>query len=202
MGGLLFGLIRELGFSPKSLVGKNIMAVKRIQPAIAAVRGYTLYDVNNLDSEGNPTEASSIGIRRRGGLAATMKSRTETSGLLMGAKRSIVSTGHLYVGRGKLDGALIVIVPLLGEMAAVRSLLLLHVAYNENLTVKEKKEVLGYRLNDIRNLVNEYNLPWDDGCLEGFSMEDLLSDPVEAIAGRIRRKIFPDAVCPEVEAEA
>ncbi|HOG16421.1 MAG TPA: SIS domain-containing protein [Syntrophales bacterium] len=192
-GGILFDLLKELGFSAKRLVGKNIMALSRLQPAIALVRGYTLYDVNGLNGEGNPTDASTIAIRQRGGIAASMKSRTESSGLLMGTKRSIVSTGHLYAGRGKMDGASIVIIPLLGERGAVRSLLLLHVSYNEKLTVQEKKEVLGYRHNDIRNLVNEYNLPWDDRYLEDFSVEDLLSDAVETLAGRIRRRISPEA---------
>jgi glucosamine--fructose-6-phosphate aminotransferase (isomerizing) len=67
------------------------------------------------------------------------------------------------------------------------------------MSVKEKKETLGYRVDDIRNLVNEYNLPWDDRYLEDFSLEDLLSDAVETIAGRIRRRIDPDAAPPETE---
>ncbi len=200
VGGVLFDLLRELGFSAKLLVGKNILSLSRLQPAIAQVKGYTLYDVNNLDSEGNPGDASTIAIRRRGGISRSMKSRTEGSGLLMGTKRSIVSTGHLYAGRGMLDGASIVIVPLLGEGAAVRSLLLLHVAYRENLTIQEKKEALGYRFNDIRNLINEYNLPWDDRYLEDFSLEDLLSNAVETLAGRMRRRISPEAAPPETPA--
>jgi len=199
--GILFDLLKELGFPAKRLVGKNIMALSRLQPAVAEVKGYTLYDVNNLDAEGNPNDASTIAIRRRGGISSSMKSRTESSRRLMGTKRSIVSTGHLYAGRGKLDGASIVIVPLLGERTAVRNLLLLHVVYREKMTVHEKKETLGYRVDDIRNLVNEYNLPWKDRYLEDFPLEDLLSDAVETLAGRIRRRIDPDAAPPETEVE-
>jgi len=69
------------------------------------------------------------------------------------------------------------------------------------MTVHEKKETLGYRVDDIRNLVNEYNLPWEDRYLEDFSLEDLLSDAVETLAGRIRRRIDPDAAPPETEVE-
>jgi glucosamine--fructose-6-phosphate aminotransferase (isomerizing) len=98
-----------------------------------------------------------------------------------------VSTGHVYIGRGKSDGASIVVIPLLGDKGGIGSLLLIHVEFNETLSVKGKKEVLGYKFNDIRNLVNEYNLPWDDRYLENISTGILLGEPVEVIAGQIRK---------------
>ena len=45
---------------------------------------------------------------------------------------------------------------------------------------------MGYRYNDIRNLVNEYNINWDDGYLEKIPLADLFSEPVEILAGRIK----------------
>ena len=57
------------------------------------------------------------------------------------------------------------------------------------MTAAEKKEVLGYRYNDIRNLINEYNLPWSDACLDALPMEMLLGQPVEYIADLIKKKI-------------
>ncbi len=116
-----------------------------------------------------------------------MKSRAETSASLMGTKRTIVSTGHAYIGKGKADGAAIVILPILGEKEFVSNLLLLHVDYNELLPVSQKKDVLGYRYNDIRNLVNEFNILWDDNYLEKIELADLFSEPVEALAGRIKQ---------------
>ena len=107
--------------------------------------------------------------------------------MLKGTKRTIVSTGHAYIGKGKADGAAIVILPILGENEFVSNLVLLHVDYNELLPVGKKKEVLGYRYNDIRNLVNEYNIVWDDNYLEKIPLIDLFSEPVESIAGRIKR---------------
>jgi hypothetical protein len=118
-----------------------------------------------------------------------MKSRVEQSKLLMGAKRTIVSTGHAYIGRGKTDGAPIIIIPLLGEGPGIRNLLLIHILYNEALSLSEKIDVLGSRFNDIRNLINEYNLPWSDRYLESISLESLFSEPVEIIAGQIRMKL-------------
>jgi glucosamine--fructose-6-phosphate aminotransferase (isomerizing) len=185
--GIIFDLLYELKFAAKDLTYRNVMTISRIQPAISAVRGYTVYAINNLDAQGNPAKGSTIAIRKKGGVAKDMKSRAETSTMLMGTKRTIVSTGHVYIGNGKADGAAIVILPLLGENESVSNLLLLHVDYNELLPVGKKKEVLGYRYNDIRNLVNEYNINWDDSYLEKIPLADLFSEPVEILAGRIKQ---------------
>jgi glucosamine--fructose-6-phosphate aminotransferase (isomerizing) len=184
--GIVFDLLTELQYSPRDLTYKNVLTTGRIQPALSAVRGYTVYGIDNLDAEGNPGAASTINVRKKGGVAESMTSRTETSSLLMGTKRTIVSTGHVYIGRGKSDGASIVIIPLLGENNFVSNLLLIHVDYNELLSLREKREVLGYRYNDIRNLVNEYNIVWDDQYLAKIPLAELLSEPVEELAGRIR----------------
>jgi glucosamine--fructose-6-phosphate aminotransferase (isomerizing) len=187
--GVLFDLVASLKFSAKNLKAENILDLDRIQKAVAGVRGYTLYEIGNLDVEGGLTDDTTISIVKRGGIALEMKSRVEQSKLLMGAKRSIVSVGHVYVGRGKTDGASIIIVPLLGEGPGVHHLLLIHIQYNEALSLSEKIDVLGSRFNDIRNLVNEYNLPWSDRYLESISLESIFSEPVEIIAGQIRTQL-------------
>jgi glucosamine--fructose-6-phosphate aminotransferase (isomerizing) len=187
--GIIFDLLEQLNFSAKDLTYKNVMTVSRIQPVVLAVRGYTIYDINNLDAQGNPAEDSTITILKKEGIASQMKSRTETSRLLMGTKRTIVSMGHVYIGKGKADGASIVILPLRDKNDFVTNLLLLHVDYNEHLSLREKKKALGYRYNDIRNLVNEYNINWDDSYLEKFPIADLFSEPMETLAGRIKQLV-------------
>ena len=186
-GGVLFDLLAELSFSAKSLLSTNVLALRRIQKAVAAANGYTLYAVNHLDAEGKPGDDATIEIRRRAGVSLGMHSRAEKSGLLMGTKKGIVASGRAYVGQGKSDGAPVVIVPLLGEEERVRHLLLIHVTFNEALSVRERKELLGERVNDIRNLIQEYNLAWDDRCLGEIPLGVLLGEPVEVIAGQIRR---------------
>ncbi len=185
--GIVFDLLEELQYSPGDLTYKNILLLRRMQPALAAVRGYTVYGIDNLDAEGNPDEKTTVAVRKKGGVALGMASRTETSSPLMGTKRTIVSTGHVYIGRGKSDGASIAVLPLLGENNFVAGLLLIHVDYNECLSVKEKKEVMGYRYNDILNLVNEYNVVWNDQYLEKIQISDLLSESVEDLARRIKQ---------------
>ena len=66
--------------------------------------------------------------------------------------------------------------------------MLIHVAFNEELPLEERKKVLGYRYNDICNLVNEYNLPWEDRYLERIPLARLLSEPVEVIVEQIRQE--------------
>ncbi len=186
--GIFFDLLRELGFTVKDLSSKDIIVLNRIQPGVAAVNGYTLYGIDRLDDDGRPADQTTITIRTRGGVSLGMASRTEGTKTLMGTKRMIVRIGRLYVGRGKSDGAPIVIIPLL-KGGMVRHLLLIHVRFNEALALREKVEVIGYAYNDIRNLVNEYNLAWDDRYLESFSLESLLSETPEGIAGKIKQML-------------
>ena len=185
--GVIFALLKELGFSTQALTTKNVLALTALQPAIGDVKGYTLYEIGILDGEGYPTDQSTIAIVKRGGISKDMKSRVEASSTLMGTKRTIVSTEHIYVGYGKVDAVPLVIIPL-RDGQVVKNLLLIHVDFNESLTLNEKKDVLGYRYNDIRNIINEYNLTWDDRHLEKLPLALLLGEPVEVVAERIRQE--------------
>ena len=187
--GVVFDLLRELAFSDRSLLSANVPAVSLLQRAVAAVNGYTLYAINHLDAEGKPGEEATIAIAGRGGISVGMRSRAETSGRLMGTKKGIVASGRIYVGRGKSDGAPMMIMPLLGGDDLVRHLLLIHVSFNEELSVGERKEILGERVNGIRDLIQEYNLPWDERELGKIPVAILLGEPVEVIAGQIRENL-------------
>ena len=185
--GILFDTLEILKFSTKDLTYKNLITLSRIQPVVMNIRGLTLYKIENLDAFGHPAEDSAIDILRREGVSAHMRSRTETSKQLMGTKRTIVSMGQVYIGKGKTDGAPIVIIPLKAGGEFINRLLLLHVDYRETLPLPEKKKALGYRYNDIRNLVNEYNIVWNDSYLEKFSVADLFGEPIETLAAQIRQ---------------
>ena len=184
--GIIFDLVETLKFTVKNLTYREILTISRIQPAIAAVRGYTIYDIDHLNEKGNPTEDSMIAIHSKGGVAAGMKSRADHPTALMGVKRTIVSTGHVYLGCGKTDGAPIMIIPLRDAETRVSNLLLIHIRFNETLSLSEKIAVLGYRYQDIRNLIGEYNIIWDDRYLDTILMESLFSEPIEIIAGQIK----------------
>jgi len=191
--GILFDLLGQLMLSHKSLLSTNVLAVSRIQRALSAVRGYTLYAVNHLDADGKPGDEATIAIIGRGGVSLGMRSRAETSKRLMGTKKGIVASGQIYVGQGRSDGAPIVILPVLDEEDRVRHLLLIHVDFNEALSVSDRKEILGERLSPIRDLVHEYNLPWDEAILAEIPLAVLLGEPVEMIAAQIRKIMVRDA---------
>lgn len=190
--GVLFDLLASLKCTPKNLKAENILALDRIQKAVDGVRGYTLYEVGNLDPEGLPTDDSTISIVNRGGVSVGMVSRAETSKTLMGTKRTIARTGNLYVGLGRIDSRPLVIIPLLRGSVGVSGLLLVHVDFNPALTAADKVEILGERYRDICNLVNEYNLPWDDDYLGALPIEILLGESVEFIAAKIRKALEPE----------
>jgi glucosamine--fructose-6-phosphate aminotransferase (isomerizing) len=189
LSGILFDLLKELNFSERALTSKNTLSVGRLQPAVAVVRGYTLYRIGELDQDGNPSDATTIAIENRGGISLQMASRVEKSHRLMGTKRTIVSTGHLYIGRGKSDGAPIVVIPLKKEGNGITHLLLAHVQFNDQLSLRERILAMGLSYNDLKNLINEYNLPWTDQYVEQIPLEVLLGEPVEVIAGRIRQSL-------------
>jgi len=187
--GPFFDILKALRFPERNLKGQNILALNRIQRAVSRIKGYTLYDINHLDEEGVPLDTSTIAIRQREGVSLEMKSRAEASKRLMGTKRTIVRAGNIFAGYGKSDGAAITIIPLLGNKPGVRNLLLVHVEFNESLSAKEKAAVLGDRYNDVRNMIHEYNLTWDDGYLDRLPIGTLLGESVEFIATKIRKAL-------------
>ncbi len=187
--GIIFDLLSELAFSASALLSTNLQAVNRIQGALTAINGYTLYAIDHLDAEGKPGEDTTIMIVKRGGISLGMQSRAEKPGLLKGTKKGITASGRIYVGQGKSDGAPIAIIPLLAGDDRVRHLLLVHVTFNEGLSMRERKGILGERVNDIRDLIQEYNLPWLDRYLGEIPLGILLGEPVEVIAGEIRERI-------------
>ncbi len=185
--GIIFDFLKDLEFSLENLTTKDGAAARRLQGALSKIRGYTLYDVENLDVDGTPGEDTVISIRERGGISLEMKSRVEEKRALLGTKRTIIRTGEIYAGLGKLDKASIIIMSVLGKNHRIRHILLLHVVFRDDLTAAEKKEVLGDKFNKIFNLVNEYNLNWDDTYLDKISIEFLLGEGVDMIVGKMMK---------------
>jgi len=188
--GILFDFLKELNFSIENLTGYDGFTARRLQDAVLHVKGYTLYDINDLDYDGKPADFTTISINKRDGVSLEMKSRVEgKTKPLQGTKKNIISIGEVYAGLGKTDKAPVVIIPLLGANHRIRHILLLHVDFNDALTASEKKTVLGDKFAKINNLINEYNLPWADRYLDTIPIECLLGEGVDVIAGRIIESI-------------
>jgi glucosamine--fructose-6-phosphate aminotransferase (isomerizing) len=187
-------LLRQLSFGVHSLLSTNILLLARLQKALLSVTGYTLYAVDHLDENGRPGDETIIAIQKRGGISLQMPSRVEKTKALLGTKKGIVASGRIYAGQGKSDGAPLVIVPVLGGKERVENLLLLHVIFNENLPVTEKVEIIGEKANEIRDLVQELNLAWNDTLLAEIPVGVLLGESAEAIVGRIRKNCQSNGV--------
>ncbi|MDR2861893.1 MAG: hypothetical protein LBV07_05040, partial [Syntrophobacterales bacterium] len=189
LSGILFDLLKQLSFTEESLSTKSMMTISRIQPAISHVGGYTLYAVDGLDIYGKPVDETTITIQSQGGISLQMASRVKGDNHLMGTKRTITSTRKIHIGRGKSDGRSLVIIPLKRRDGKIGHLLLVHVTFNESLSVKERMAVMAVYFYDLKNLINEYNLPWSDDYLAKIPLDTLLGEPVDVIAEQIRSAI-------------
>jgi glucosamine--fructose-6-phosphate aminotransferase (isomerizing) len=187
--GPLFVVFDELGYTPESIRAKDVMTLKKMQGALERIKGYTLYEVRGLDEGGIPTAESTLTIVRRQGASETMHSRYDSPALLKGTKNTIVRTRKVYAGTGRSDNASIIIIPIQGPRRIITHLLLLQVNFNEEISTAQKKEIMGVKVNDITNLINEYNIPWKDEYLDGLSVKFLLGEDVEVIKNMIFERL-------------
>jgi glucosamine--fructose-6-phosphate aminotransferase (isomerizing) len=187
--GSIFAVFDELGYTPESVRAKDVMTLKKMQSAIEKVTGFTLYEVSGLDEEGMPTADSTLSIVKRQGTSATMTSRYDRPAPLKGTKNTIVRTCKVYAGSGRSDDASILIIPIQGARRIITHLLLLQVNFNEGISTAQKKEIMGVKVNDITNLINEYNIPWKDEYLDGLSVKFLLGEDVEVIKNMIFERL-------------
>ena len=182
--GIIFDFLKNLAFSLENLTTKDGFTTRRLQKAIFAIKGYTLYNV-----EKGAEEVPTLSIEKRDGASLAMKSRAEMPGPIKGTKKTIISTGDIYAGLGKSDKKPIVIIPLLGQNRIIDYILLLHVAFNRDLTVSEKKEIIGNKVNSVSDLINERDVPWKDKYLEGLPIEFLLGEGDDVIATNIMESL-------------
>lgn len=183
--GPVFAVIGELGFTPESMRAKDVLTIKKMQTVIERVKGYTLYAAEGLDDDGMPTANSTLAIVKRQGVTSGMRSRYDVPAPLKGTKNTIVRTRKVYAGTGRSDNAPIVIIPIQGARRIITHLLLLQVDFIERIGTAQKKDVMGVKINDIMNLINEYNVPWKDEYLDGLDVRFLLGEDVEVIKNRI-----------------
>jgi len=136
-----------------------------------------------------PTADSTLSIVERHGVSAGMQSRYDRPAPLKGTKNTIVRTRKVYAGTGRSDNASIVIIPIQGPGRIITHLLLLQVDFNDRIDTAQKKDIMGVKINDLTNLINEYNVPWKDEYLDGLSTTFLLGEDVEVIKNRIFEQI-------------
>jgi glucosamine--fructose-6-phosphate aminotransferase (isomerizing) len=187
--GIMFDELARLGFTTENLTQKDILDIKRIQPAVSRVAGHAVYRLTGLDIDGMPTDSTMIRLEKKGGVASGLKSRADDGAPLMGTKRAIIKNREIYAGSGRSDRASIVIIGLLGPSLVPEQLVLFHVEFEKDLSIHEKERVLGDKLGDIRNWLNEENIAWDGSFISKLPIELLLGEAPEVVAEIIKKEI-------------
>jgi glucosamine--fructose-6-phosphate aminotransferase (isomerizing) len=181
-------LVREVlaaGAPRDGLSYRALRTLAELDPAVDAVHGYTRYRIEG-DVGGDHASAHVVD---RGGVAATITSRTDADPRLRGTKHRIANQREVTAVRGRADGRTLVIVPEVKHNQTV-GLTLLHVEFADLLAADAMRGVLeGYqgRYGALKDAVTETETSFDDDVLARVPVVELLTDPVYVLADRWRR---------------
>ena len=175
------------GGSRDRLSYRTLSTLAALDPAVASVTGHTKYRIE----EGLPDGSATIHVLDKGGVAASIPSRTEGpdgSATLRGTKHRAASQRQVTVARGRSDGRTVVLVPETKDNQVV-GLVLLHVTFADGLDAATARAVLeGYqsRYAALTDAVTETEPALRDDVLATIPIVDLLTEPVHLLADRWR----------------
>lgn len=171
-------------------VGRDVLGYRQLKiladldPAVAAVDGYTRYRI-----DGDPLHFSAtISIVDRGGISTGLKSRVEANTSLVGTKRRVAMERDVLVARGRSDERTVIFVPEVKGGHTV-GITLLHVRFHDRLPSVVMRQVLqGYdrRYDRLVDWVSETEGSMSDELLAEISVADLLILPISEVADRWR----------------
>jgi glucosamine--fructose-6-phosphate aminotransferase (isomerizing) len=185
--GPIFEALGALGLAYEAVAYKDLAELRAMSPAIQKVLGFTFYTIEGLGPLGEVTEQTTICVRSKHGAAAGMRSRADTPHVLVGTKEWSVRRALSYIGRGRKDRRPIVIIPL-APRGQVETLALLHLEFDESLSLERKVTLLrdlGGRYDDLRSQVLETDTLWDERALESIATVDLVTLPIEQLTERV-----------------
>ena len=180
--GLLFDAILRNGFEISDITNKNVLVLKNLQEVISEIRGETRYKINNLSYSGEPVEDSTIELVSKKGSSSRLVSRVERDTRLKGTKRIIVKAGNVFIGKGRIDGRSLLIIPVMLRGPNIDHLLLLDVGFNKDAELSGKVLALGEKGTHIRNIVEETGLSWSDDYLNLLPIQELFGNSAEKTA--------------------
>jgi glutamine---fructose-6-phosphate transaminase (isomerizing) len=174
------------GGAPRDrLTYRVLRTLADVSPAVAEVRGFTRYRIENPQAIGGP---ATITVVDRGGIARDLSSRTERSPELRGTKHRVANEREILVAKGRRDGRPIVIVPEVKDGQTV-GITLLHVRFAAHLPEGTARGVLqGYRNRYavLRDAVLETEPTFREDVLAEVPVENLLTEPINQLADRWR----------------
>jgi glucosamine--fructose-6-phosphate aminotransferase (isomerizing) len=157
---------------------KALRTLANLGPSVEEVAGYTRYRI----------EGDVITVVDKGGVAASIPSRTTGNSQLRGTKHRAAFEREVTVARGRSDGRTVVLVPETKDNQ-VTGMTLLHVRFADTLDADTARQVLaGYRdrYEALVDAVTETEPRFDDSRLADVPFIDLMVEPVHVLAERWR----------------
>jgi glucosamine--fructose-6-phosphate aminotransferase (isomerizing) len=171
------------GAGRDALTYHTLKVLADLDPAVAAVAGYTRYRI-----DGDPAGDAQISIVDRGGLSVGVPSRVERNPQLVGTKRRVAAERQVLVARGRSDNRTVIMVPEVKAGMCV-GITLLHVQFHDRLPAAVMRGVLqGYdrRYDRLVDWVTETEGVFRDDLLGEFPVADLLIAPISDAADQWR----------------
>jgi glucosamine--fructose-6-phosphate aminotransferase (isomerizing) len=174
------------GASVEALGYRALRTLAALGPAVEEVIGYTRYQIE-VPALPGPTDGlhgATISVLDRGGVAASITSRTTADNALRGTKHRAAEKREVTVFRGLRDGRTGVIVPEVKD-GQVTGITLLHARFAPHLSPEQAKAVLrAYqgRYAALVDAVTEVQPRFDDAVLGRVPVIELLTEPVAVLA--------------------
>jgi glucosamine--fructose-6-phosphate aminotransferase (isomerizing) len=162
---------------------RSLKVLADLDPAVAAVTGYTRYRI-----DGDPAEQATITVVDRGGISVSVPSRVERNPQLVGTKRRVAMEREVLVARGRSDGRTILFVPEV-KGSVCTGITLVHVRFHDRLPATVMRGVLqGYdrRYDRLVDWVSETEGAFRDDLLGELPVADLLILPISDMADHWR----------------
>jgi glucosamine--fructose-6-phosphate aminotransferase (isomerizing) len=193
--GLVFAALAAENLSIAQLTPANLIVLKNVQGIIREIEGSVLYRIDGLGLLGEPGDETTIEVLNKRGKTAAIPSRVETDRALKGSKRIIVRQGNVYIGKGRKDDRSILVIPLLSASSTggsrIEHLLLLHIAFKDQVPLTQKIRALGGKYEHIQNIVQENSIAWHDEMLDQVPVEELFGRSAEKVGEFIVQRAKP-----------
>jgi glucosamine--fructose-6-phosphate aminotransferase (isomerizing) len=173
------------GAPPDGFPYRTLRMLADLDPAVEEVRGFTRYQIH-----GDVRDGATISVVNRGGISIGLSSRTDHDPRLLGTKHRVAQQREVVVARGARDGRGLVLVPeFVGSR--VSAITLLHAGFRDRLAPEATRQLLsryGNRFGALVDAVTETEPQFDEELLDTIPLVELLTEPVDVIAGRWRRR--------------
>jgi len=193
LDGILFDALRAHHIDHAQLTNNNIIVTKNLQRIVNDIRGSILYEIEGLNLLGEITEETHIKIIKKEGILAQLPSRVETDTRLKGSKEIIVRSGNVYIGKGRKDDRSIIIIPVISASSKapnlIDNLFLLNITFKETIPLSDKIKALGGKYLNIKNIVQENSITWEDKLLEMVATEKLFGLSAEKVGEYIVQQV-------------